>query len=88
MALGLPYDSDDGRAWAAAVTSLMTGSAYAASARIAARVGPFDGFADEADAMLHVLEMHRDANDRLAENEALPDDLVDAAADTLGAGAG
>jgi ribonucleoside-diphosphate reductase alpha chain len=81
MALGLPYDSDDGRAWAAAVTSLMTGSAYAASARIAARVGPFDGFADEADAMLRVLEMHRDANDRLAENAALPDDLVDACAD-------
>jgi ribonucleoside-diphosphate reductase alpha chain len=81
MALGLPYDSDDGRAWAAAVTSLMTGSAYAASARTAARVGPFDGFADEADAMVRVLEMHQDANDRLAENEALPDDLVDAAAD-------
>ncbi len=81
MALGLPYDSDDGRAWAAAITSLMTGSAYAASARTAARVGPFDGFADDSEAMLHVLEMHQEANDRLAENEALPDDLVDAAAD-------
>ena len=61
MALGLPYDSEEGRAWAAAITSLMTGSAYAASARTAARVGPFDGFADEADAMLGVLEMHRQA---------------------------
>ncbi len=81
MALGLPYDSDDGRAWAAAITSLMTGSAYAASARTAARVGPFDGFADDADAMLHVLAMHQDANDRLAETDALPDELVDAAAD-------
>ena len=81
MALGLPYDSDDGRAWAAAITSLMTGSAYAASARTAARVGPFDGFADDSEAMLHVLEMHQDANDRLAENDALPDDLVDAAVD-------
>ena len=81
MALGLPYDSDDGRAWAAAITSLMTGAAYAASARTAARVGPFDGFADDSEAMLHVLEMHQDANDRLSENEALPDDLVDAAAD-------
>ncbi|HUV19584.1 MAG TPA: LAGLIDADG family homing endonuclease, partial [Ilumatobacteraceae bacterium] len=81
MALGLPYDSDDGRAWAAAITSLMTGSAYAASARTAARVGPFSGFADDSEAMLHVLEMHQEANDRLAENEALPDDLVDAAAD-------
>ncbi len=81
MALGLPYDSDDGRAWAAAITSLMTGSAYAASARTAARVGPFDGFADESEAMLHVLEMHQEANDRLAENDVLPFDLVDAAAD-------
>jgi ribonucleoside-diphosphate reductase alpha chain len=81
MALGLPYDSDDGRAWAAAITSLMTGSAYAVSARTASRVGPFEGFADDAEAMLHVLEMHQEANDRLAENDALPDDLVDAAAD-------
>ena len=81
MALGLPYDSDDGRAWAAAITSLMTGSAYAASARTASRVGPFDGFAGDSEAMLHVLEMHQDANDRLAENDALPDDLVDAAVD-------
>jgi ribonucleoside-diphosphate reductase alpha chain len=40
MALGLPYDSDEGRAWAAAITSLMTGTAYATSARIAAGVGP------------------------------------------------
>lgn len=79
MALGLPYDSDDGRAWAAAITSLMTGSAYAASARTAARVGAFDGFADDADAMLRVLEMHRDANNLLAENPALPDELVGAA---------
>jgi ribonucleoside-diphosphate reductase alpha chain len=81
MALGLPYDSDDGRAWAAAITSLMTGSAYAASARTAARVGTFDGFADDSEAMLHVLEMHQEANGRLAENAALPDDLVGAAAD-------
>jgi ribonucleoside-diphosphate reductase alpha chain len=81
MALGLPYDSDDGRAWAAAITSLMTGSAYAASARTAARVGPFDGFAHDAAAMLRVLEMHRAANDDLVENDALPDDLVTAAAD-------
>ena len=81
MALGLPYDSEDGRGWAAAITSLMTGSAYAASARIAERVGPFDGFAADRDAMLRVLEMHRHANDELVDNDALPDDLVDAAAD-------
>ncbi len=81
MALGLPYDSDEGRAWAAAITSLMTGSAYAASARTAARVGPFDGYEREADAMMGVLEMHRAANDTLGQIDAVPDDLVDAAAD-------
>ncbi len=81
MALGLPYDSDEGRAWAAAITSLMTGSAYAASARTAARVGPFDGYEREAEAMLGVLEMHRAANDALGQTDAVPDDLVDAAAD-------
>ncbi len=81
MALGLPYDSEYGRAWAAAITSLMTSTAYAASARTAARVGPFEGFADDAEAMLGVLEMHRVANDQLAEDDALPDDLVEAAAD-------
>ncbi len=81
MALGLPYDSDDGRAWAAAITSLMTGSAYAASARTAARVGPFDGFAEEADAMLGVLEMHRRASESLDASEAVPSELLEAGAE-------
>ncbi len=80
MALGLPYDSDEGRAWAAAITSLMTGSAYETSARIAARVGPFDGFAQEADAMLGVLEMHRRASERLDDDGAVPSDLLEAGA--------
>ncbi|HYN33434.1 MAG TPA: vitamin B12-dependent ribonucleotide reductase [Ilumatobacteraceae bacterium] len=80
MALGLPYDSDDGRAWAAAITSLMTGSAYAASARTAARVGPFDGFAEESDAMLGVLEMHRDASRALERKGAVPSELLEAGA--------
>jgi ribonucleoside-diphosphate reductase alpha chain len=80
MALGLPYDSDEGREWAAAITSLMTGSAYAASARTAARVGAFDGYERESAAMLGVLEMHRAANDALGQTDAVPDDLVDAAA--------
>src|SRR5690606_27001304 len=43
MAQGLPYDSDEGRAQAAAITALMTGHAYATSARIAKQVGPFAG---------------------------------------------
>src|SRR5207237_1787177 len=45
MAQGMPYDSDAGRAWAGAITSLMTGHAYTTSARTAARMGPFAGYA-------------------------------------------
>ena len=61
MALGLAYDSDEGRAVAAAITSLMTGRAYLASARLAARMGPFAGFHANRGPMLGVLEKHRAA---------------------------
>jgi ribonucleoside-diphosphate reductase alpha chain len=61
MASGLAYDSDSGRAWAAAITSLMTGHAYATSARTAGRMGPHEGYAENAEPMLKVLGMHRDA---------------------------
>ncbi len=60
MAQGLPYDSDEGRAQAAAITALMTGHAYATSARIARRVGPFAGYDKDVQAMNKVLRMHRD----------------------------
>ncbi len=59
MAQGLPYDSDEGRAQAAAITALMTGHAYATSARLARRVGPFAGFSKDRDGMINVLKMHR-----------------------------
>ncbi|MDB5170961.1 MAG: ribonucleoside-diphosphate reductase class [Candidatus Saccharibacteria bacterium] len=59
MALGLPYDSDEGRAIAAAITALLTGQAYATSAKIAHRVGPFAGFSKDREGMLNVLRMHR-----------------------------
>jgi ribonucleoside-diphosphate reductase alpha chain len=59
MAQGLPYDSDEGRAQAAAITALMTGHAYATSARLANIVGPFAGFRKDREAMLNVLKMHR-----------------------------
>jgi ribonucleoside-diphosphate reductase alpha chain len=59
MAQGLPYDSDEGRAQAAAITALMTGQAYATSARIARRVGPFAGFHKDREGMLRVLGKHR-----------------------------
>jgi ribonucleoside-diphosphate reductase alpha chain len=60
MAMGLPYDSDEGRAIAATVTALMTGHAYATSAKIANRVGPFAGFQKDREGMLNVLKMHRE----------------------------
>src|SRR5205823_11459110 len=59
MAQGMPYDSDAGRAWAGAITALMTGHAYATSARTAARMGPFAGFTSNREPMLDVLRMHR-----------------------------
>lgn len=61
MAQGLPYDSEEGRAQAAAITALMTGHAYATSARIAKRVGPFAGFHKDQEGMINVLKMHRQA---------------------------
>ena len=76
MALGLPYDSDGGRALAAALTSLMTGHAYATSARIASRMGPFAGFAENERYMLNVLRMHRDEAQRISELGVAGDLLV------------
>ncbi len=61
MASGLPYDSDSGRALAAAITAIMHGQAYLTSAEHAARLGPFEGFAINREPMLRVMEMHRDA---------------------------
>ena len=78
MALGLPYDSDQGRAWAAGVTALMTGHAYATSARTAARMGPFAGYAANTDHMLRVLDMHRQQAANIDE-ELLPHELLTAA---------
>jgi len=78
MALGLAYDSDDGRAWAGALTALMTGHAYATSARTAARMGPFAGFAENEEHMLNVLNMHREAAAHIDE-ELVPADLLSAA---------
>src|SRR5438105_3759602 len=59
MAEGMSYDSDSGRAWAAAITALLTGHAYATSAKTAARMGPFAGYAQNQEPMLDVLRMHR-----------------------------
>jgi ribonucleoside-diphosphate reductase alpha chain len=61
MARGLPYDSESGRDYAAAITALMSGAAYAQSARIAASQGPFEGYAENREPMLRVMRKHRDA---------------------------
>ncbi|MGA1185652.1 MAG: vitamin B12-dependent ribonucleotide reductase, partial [Ilumatobacteraceae bacterium] len=76
MALGYAYDSPEGRAWAAALTSLMTGHAYATSARTSARLGPFEGFEENAEHMLRVLGMHRDASYEIEGADAVPADLL------------
>jgi ribonucleoside-diphosphate reductase alpha chain len=63
MASGLPYDSDGGRALAAGVTSLLTGTAYRRSAELAAVVGPYDGYARNAEPHQRVMRKHAAAND-------------------------
>ncbi len=78
MALGKAYDSPEGRSWAAALTSLMTGHAYATSARTAARMGPFAGFAENEEHMLRVLRMHRDASYAIEDSDAVPAELLSA----------
>ncbi len=78
MASGLAYDSDEGRAWAAAITALMTGHAYATSARTAGRMGPHEGFAENAEPMVNVLRMHRDASYVIDELKA-PAEILEAA---------
>ncbi len=65
MASGRPYDSDEGRALAAAITAIMHGQAYLTSSELAATVGPFEGFAVNREPMLRVMEMHRDAVDAI-----------------------
>ena len=61
MSLAIPYDSDAGRDMAGAITALMCGEAYAQSARIAERLGPFPRYAENREPMLGVIRMHRDA---------------------------
>ncbi|HEY3142899.1 MAG TPA: vitamin B12-dependent ribonucleotide reductase [Acidimicrobiales bacterium] len=73
MALGLPYDSDAGRAYAAAITSLMTGHAYEVSARIASRMGPFAGFSENREPMQRVLAQHQEAAAEIDEELVSPE---------------
>ncbi|HZP74417.1 MAG TPA: vitamin B12-dependent ribonucleotide reductase, partial [Gaiellaceae bacterium] len=79
MARGLAYDSDEGRAYAAAITALMTGRAYRKSAEIAKRMGPFAGYRPNAAAMVGVIAKHRAAVGNIAHSETVPADLLGAA---------
>jgi len=78
MARGLPYDSDDGRAYAAAVTALMTGRAYRKSAEIASRMGPFASYQKNAGAMLSVISKHRASVGNIDNDESVPRELLSA----------
>ena len=78
MASSLPYDSDGGRQWAGAITALMTGHAYATSARTAGRMGPFAGYHDNAEPMLRVLRKHRAAAAQI-DDSVVPAELLEAA---------
>ena len=78
MTLGLPYDSDGGRAYAAAVTALMSGQGYLQSARNAAATGTFAGFEVNRQPMLRVLNKHRSQAYKLSSSH-VPLDLLTAA---------
>src|SRR3989440_9261038 len=78
MSRGLPYDSDEGRAYGAAITALMTGRAYRKSAEIAARMGPFAGYEKNAAAMIGVMSMHRAAVGNIVGADVVPSDLLTA----------
>jgi ribonucleoside-diphosphate reductase alpha chain len=76
MSLGIPYDSDQGRDYAGAITSVMCGQAYLTSARIAESTGPCPGYAKNEESFLDVIRMHRDATSRL-DSRRVPAALYD-----------
>ncbi|SDB84249.1 ribonucleoside-diphosphate reductase class II [Raineyella antarctica] len=79
MATGHGYDSDGGRALAAAITSLMTGAAYRRSAELAGVEGPYNGYARNAEAHQRVMRKHQAANDELRTVNTMDADIQHAA---------
>ena len=79
MATGHGYDSEGGRQLAAAITSLLTGASYKRSAELAAVVGPYNGYARNAEAHNRVMRQHRDANAQLAPMHEMDAQIQDAA---------
>ena len=82
MATGHAYDSEGGRAIAAAITSLMTGAAYKTSAELAGAVGPYDGYARNAKPHKRVIRKHAEAGDRIRAVGAMDRELLDLASQT------
>ena len=78
MSMGMPYDSDAGRGYAAAITAVMCGQAYLTSARIAGGTGPCPGYAHNEEPFLEVIKMHRDAVSQV-NAKYVPADMYDAA---------
>ncbi|TME57486.1 MAG: vitamin B12-dependent ribonucleotide reductase [Chloroflexi bacterium] len=81
MSMGLAYDSDEGRRFAGAITAIMTGRAFAQSARMAQVKGPFSEYAKNREPMLRVMEMHRQAAHQLPTSPESAE-VVDAARET------
>lgn len=82
MANGFAYDSDEGRGAAAAITALMTGRAYAQSAKIAAAMGPYDRYPENREAHNAVMRMHRDASYAVPDAAVADTPLLAAARET------
>src|SRR4051794_36064087 len=82
MSNGFAYDSDEGRGAAAAITALMTGRAYAQSAKIAAAIGPYDRYAENREAHNTVMRMHRDASYAVPDSAVGDTELLAAARET------
>ena len=81
MARGLPYDSDEGRSYAAAITAILSGESYLQSAKIAEAMGPFAGYERNRSPFLRVIDKHRKASYKIDE-KVVPADLISAAHET------
>jgi ribonucleoside-diphosphate reductase alpha chain len=82
MSNGMPYDSDAGRATAAAITALMTGRGYLGSARVAAAIGPYDRYAENREPHNAVMRMHRDASHEIPDSACNDPALLESARTT------
>jgi ribonucleoside-diphosphate reductase alpha chain len=79
MSNGMPYDSDDGRSAAAAITALMTGRAYRRSAEVAGALGPYEHYEENREPHNNVMRMHRDAAHAIAADDSADAELLAAA---------